>query len=260
MALPVPTSPFSLLLIAGTGLVLVGSVVVAGRELLIAYRVFSTPTARVSDLLTDADRTVELHGTARVADRTLAGPFTGEDCLVVETVVEEYESSGGGGGSWTEIDSVVQSVPFVLEDDSGSVLVDPRMADTRLSEEAEITVDGGTTPPERIERYIEENDEVSYENRRLDLKLFSVPVGADRRYTETRLRPGGEVYVFGRARPEAGSADTINAVIGYGADAPMFLLSDGSARRTGWRVLARGALYLVPGVVVAGIALVVLVA
>lgn len=253
-------SPFALLLVAVGGLILVGSVVVAGREFLIAYRVFSTPTARVSDLLTDADRTVELHGTAREADRTLAGPFTGEDCLVVETVVEEYEAGGKTGRSWTEIDSVVQSVPFVLEDDSGSVLVDPRMADVRLTDEAQITVDGGTNPPERIERYIEKNDEISSEAGRLDLKLVSVPVGSDRRYTEQRVQPGGEVYVFGRARSEAGSSGTVNAVVGYGADAPMFLLSDGSARRTGWTVLARGTLYLVPGVLTAGIALLVLIA
>ncbi|WP_122089506.1 GIDE domain-containing protein [Halalkalicoccus subterraneus] len=240
--------PVSLLVLAVCGLVVFGSLLVAGGEFRTAYRVFSTPTGRVSDLLTDSNRTIELQGTARIAERILSGPFTGADCLLCGTVVEEYESSQHGG-SWTEVDSVTQSVPFVLADDSGSVLVDPRMADVRLSRDSEaVRVDGGTAPPGRIRRYIEDNDDVSCENSRLDLRLFSLPTGSDRRYTERRLRPGSEVYVLGQARPETGRAGSANAVVGFGDEVGL-LISDRSPRSTGLRALGRGGLYLLPGLI-----------
>ena len=240
-------SLFVFLVGAIAGIVAIGSVVVASREFITAYRVLSTPTGRVSDLLTDSEGAIELHGTARVAEETLSGPFTGEDCLLVETVVEEYES-GKHGGSWNEIDSVSQSVPFLLEDDSGTVLVDSRLADVRIQRDTErISVDGGTAPPERIRRYIEANDEIACENSRLDLRLFSVATGADRRYTERRLRPGGEVYVLGQARSEPGRAGSVNSAVGYGGDAP-FLIADRTPRRVAISALSRGGLYLVPGV------------
>ncbi|MFC6903868.1 GIDE domain-containing protein [Halalkalicoccus tibetensis] len=256
MVLP---SPVVLVVLLVCGAVAAGSLLVAGREFYTAYRVFSTPTGRVSDLLTDSEGTIELHGTARVAEELLEGPFTGEDCLFVETVVEEYES-GQHGGSWTEVDSVTQSVPFVLADDSGSVLVDPRLADVRIGADTErVEVDGGSAPPERVQRYIEANDAVSCENSRLDLRLFSVATGSDRRYVERRLRPGGEVYVLGRARPASGRAGSVNAVVGHGEGAP-FLIGDGSPRRVGFRALRTGGLYLLPGLFVAVVALFVLVA
>lgn len=253
------SSPVALVVLAVCGLVAAGSLVVAGREFRTAYRVFSTPTGRVSDLLTDSEGVIELHGTARAAEEVLDGPFTGEDCLLVETVVEEYES-GQHGGSWNEIDAVTQSVPFVLADDSGSVLVDPRLADVRIGVDTErVEVDGGSAPPERVRRYIEANDAVSCENSQLDLRLFSVATGSDRRYSERRLRPGGEVYVLGRARPESGRAGSVNAVVGYGKGAP-FLIGDGSPRRVGLRALRTSGLYLLPGLLVGSVALFVVIA
>lgn len=245
------SSAFFVLVLAAVGFVALGSFFVASREFRTGYRVLSTPTGRVSNLLTTAETVIELHGTAQEAGETLSGPFSGEDCLVCKTIVEEYESTQHGG-SWNEIDSIVQSIPFVLEDGSGSVLVDPRLAEIRITGDTEqIRVDGGTSPPDRVQRYIEDNDEVSCENTRLDLRLFSVSTGADRRYTERRIRPGGEVYVLGQARREAGRAGSINSVVGYGSDAPLFLIGDDSARRTGIRALWQGGLYLVPGLIVA---------
>lgn len=254
----VVSSPVVLLVLAVCGVVAVVSTLVAGREFRTAYRVLSTPTGRVSDLLTDSSRTIELHGRARADGTVRSGPFTGMDCLLCETVVEEYESSQHGG-SWTEVDSTTRSVPFVLEDESGSVLVDPRMADVRLDRDTEsIRVDGGIAPPDRIQRYIEDNDDVSCENSRLDLRLFSVATGADRRYTERRLRPGGDVYVLGESRPEPGRSGSANAVVGYGARVGL-LISDRSPRSTGLRTLGRGGLYLVPGLIAGVVCLFVLV-
>jgi hypothetical protein len=231
------------------GLVALDCFLLASRELRTAHRVFSTPTGRVSDLLTDPEGPIELHGTARVADGTVVGTFTGEACLLCETVIEEYRS-GRHRGSWREIDSDLRSVPFLLEDGSGSVPIDPRDAEIRIGSGVErIDVDGGETPPERIERYIDATDGISCENRRFELRPFSIPIGADRRYTERRIRPGEEVYVLGRARPETTRAGSVNAVVDTGSDTPPLLIGDGSVRRNGIRALCRGGVWVVGGLV-----------
>lgn len=214
----------------------------------------------MSELLTDPGGPIELRGTARVADGAFVGPFTGEECLICETVAEEYRWSIRRGGSWREIDSTFRSVPFLLEDDSGGVIVDPRHADVRMGADAErIDVDGGSAPPERIQRYIEADDGISCENRRLELRPFSIPTGADRRYTERRIRPGEEVYVLGRARSETTWAGTVNAIVGHESDEPPLLIGEGSARRNGLRALRRGGTHLGEGLVVALVLAVLLV-
>ncbi|ADJ14606.1 GIDE domain-containing protein [Halalkalicoccus jeotgali] len=254
-------SPIAFLVLVVCGVVVLGSILVAGREFHTAYRVFSAPTGRVSDLLTDSEGAIELHGTARTTDGTVPGPVTGTECLLAEVVVEEYESNQHGG-SWTEVDSATRSRPFVLADDSGSVLVDPRAANVRLGRDVEeVRVDGGTAPSEQIRRYIEDNDDLSSENTHLDVGPLSLSTGTDRRYTERRLRPGGAVYVLGRARPESGRAGSVNAVVGADVESgTRLLVSDRSPRATGLRALGRGGLYLVPGALVAGICLLVFVA
>lgn len=246
-------SPIVGLLLVLFGLVVLESLHRAARELRTAYRVLSTPTGRVSDLLTDPEGPIELRGTARAADEVVSGPFTGEVSLLCETRVEEYRSSRYGG-SWREIDSGSWSVPFLLEDDSGSVLVDPRGADVRLgSDVVRIGVDGGSAPPERIRRYVDAHG-LSCENRRLDLGPLSIPRGADRRYTERRIRPGAELYVLGRARPEATGVGSVDAVVGDGSDA--CLIGEGSARRNVARALRRSGVAVGQGAVVAVVALV----
>lgn len=246
----VPSVLVDLLLVA-IGLVALSCFSIAAGELRTAHRVFSTPTGRVSDLLTDPEGPIELHGTARTADEAFAGPFTGEECLICETAVEEYRWSFRHGGTWKGLASDFRSVPFLLEDDSGRVLVDPRNADVRMGSDAvRIDVDGGSEPPRWVGRYIEENDRISCENRRLDLGPFSIPTGADRRYTERRLRPGDEVYVLGRARPRTTRSGTVNAVVGDASDESPPLIGEGSTRRNGLRALRRGGKHLGEGAVV----------
>lgn len=250
-AIPSVSSVLVDLLLVAIGLTALGCFSIAAREFRTVHRVFSTPTGRVSGLLTDPEGPIELHGTARAADEAFAGPFTGEECLICETAVEEYRWSFRRGGSWRRIDSDFRSVPFLLEDGSGSVLVDPRNADVRMGSDAErIDVDGGSEPPRWIGRYIRQNDRVSCENRRLDLGPLSIPRGADRRYTERRIQPGDEVYVLGRAHRRTTRAGSVNAVVGDGSDESPPLIGEGSTRRNGLRALGRGGRYFGEGVVV----------
>ncbi|MEF8757549.1 MAG: hypothetical protein V5A33_04865 [Halobacteriales archaeon] len=86
--------------------------------------------------------------------------------------------------------------PFLVDDGTGTVLVEPGGARTNLSMETEIRV-GGEEPPARLRRFIESNPTVDSENTSLDLNLIELNTGNDRRYVERRLDPEEDVHVLG---------------------------------------------------------------
>ncbi|WP_254861609.1 E3 ubiquitin ligase [Halovivax gelatinilyticus] len=161
--------------------------------------------------------TVELEGTAGVAESTVNAPFTGTACLAYECTVERRTGSGSNSNWTTEVERTAV-VPFVLESDE-SIVVDPDGADRSLSIDEEGTVDGGETPPEPILTVLREDDCPDARSRR-------------RRVRERRLEPGESIHVFGdverRSTPET-SAASYNAVVCEG-DAPTFVLTDGDER------------------------------
>ncbi|WP_439027262.1 GIDE domain-containing protein [Haloarchaeobius sp. DT45] len=143
----------------------------------------------------------EIEGTAKPHEEYVRSPFTDADCLVCHWKVEEYQSSGKNS-HWATIDEGTWWRPFRVEDDTGSVLVDPRGARFSLDESSRIEVDGGTMPPETVQQFIDVNEEVDSENTSLDLKLFTLKTGNDRRYVEERLDIGETVHVIGHSRPD----------------------------------------------------------
>lgn len=209
---------------------------------------------------------IELRGEARPADGTIEAPFSGADCLVCVYEVEEYRSSGKSS-SWQTIDSGEEYVPFLLGEDSASVLIEPPGADFRLSRDDRIEIDGGTRPPERIARYIDEDEDIDSQNTSINLRVFELKTGNDRRFTEHRLDPGREAHVLGTARHDttvATRSGQVNAAIGIDPAAidPSrwarlrhrvfgypFLISDRSER---WLGLA--AAFVGTGSILAGIA------
>lgn len=192
---------------------------------------------------------VELVGTAEPGEKTLASPFTDTECLLYEYEVDE-ERHSNQGRSWATIASGTRLLPFRLEDDTGSVLVEPAGADLRLGRESTIRVDGGERPPEAIAGFIERDDRVDDQDRSIDLKLFEVQTGKDRRYVERRLDVGETVHVLGTARFDTSAArgsGHVNAVVGIDPDVlelgrvrwylrrllgPPFVISDTGERGT----------------------------
>lgn len=162
-------------------------------------------------------------------------------------------------------------MPFRLADETGRVHVDPAGADLSLSSERAIDVEGGTEPPERIARYIRTDDRVDDQNRRLDLRLFELKTGRDRKFVERRLDVGGPVHVLGVARydPDAATASRdVNAVVGAPSTAaspnrwrrlrtrlfgPRFVISDTTERGAGLRVAVPGLAATVAGAAVLAI-------
>lgn len=173
------------------------AVAFGGRDLATAYRLWRTDPTRVADL-PNRSGTMEVQGRARVLDGsgTVEAPFTGTACLACEwTVTEEQHTQHGT--NWVEVAAGRGGAPFLLEDDSGSVLVDPRRADLRLTRDDRIAVPGGERPPDRVRSFVEASQDVDSEERTWSLGGFELNVGDDRRYDESRLDPGGPVYVYG---------------------------------------------------------------
>lgn len=183
---------------------------------------------------------VEIAGTARVLDRQVRGPFTGTPCLACEYEVQELQHSGKHS-YWDDVARGSGRVPFLVEDDTASMVVEPDGA--TLSLRAETTrVRGDERPPERIRQFIEDRPDVDSEERSIDVLGLEIDVGADRKYVERRLDPGETVHVYGEAvsDPSATNAvGSIGRVIRAGNRAPFFRITDGSehdaARRLAWR-------------------------
>jgi hypothetical protein len=255
-----PTSPLGLVLLAGVtggGLLALGF---ALREAGAIRQVVGGDSTDIFSLSTGTSGPISVSGTAGQYEETLLSPFTGTDCLALEYEVEERRTTQHGT-SWVEIDSGRAAVPFLLEDETGSVLVEPTRVRLGLDESKTIDVDGGDPPPDRIREFIEQNADVDSEERTWDLKIIELNVGDDRRYIERRLDPGESVTVFGEARNEPGvstRAGQVNAVLVAGSH-PLILSETTPYRtvlRVFWPVLVAACLGIV--LLGAGIALVLL--
>ncbi|AEH36760.1 GIDE domain-containing protein [Halopiger xanaduensis] len=267
-----PLDPFALGLLA---LAVAVSMVALGygiAELRLAVLVFRSQPDSV--LETPGGGPVELRGTAEPAGGVLRAPFTEAPCLAYEYVVEE-ERDSKNGRHWATIASGDEYVPFRLDDGSGSVLIEPPGADFRLATDDRIEVDGGTEPPAPIARFIDRTEAVDSENTSIDLHVFELRTGRDRRFVERRLEPGETVHVLGTARYDPSpsrAAGDVNAAVGIDERALSasrwlrlrhrlfghpFVISDSSERWLGVRAGAVGLAATLVGVAALGFAIAV---
>lgn len=154
-------------------------------------------------LLHEPSGAVELAGTAAVHEEIYRSPFTGSETLVQEWKVREYNP--GRRSSWRTLASDESTNQFVLEDGTGSVLVDPEGARHELLESITIEVGPDESPPPKIDRFLDAVDEVDHEHDQ------------PRRYQESRLDPRDDVHVLGPVRESGHSFDmpgSVSAVIG----------------------------------------------
>ena len=215
---------------------------------LTGLRLLRTPDAAVSDLLGDRPDRACFSGTVVEAEdgRTVEGPFSGRQSVALAYQVLEERASRGwwlfGPTLWAPtsfepIDGGAVAEPFLLDDGTGRVRVDPAGATFRLEPDTTVQVEGGETPPERIRRYIDANADVDDEELSVSLGPIEWGVGDDRRYVERRLEPGDEVLVCGAARDARGAVGAVQAVIDSGAP---FLLADADRRTVARRLLIGG--------------------
>jgi hypothetical protein len=146
-----------------------------------------TPTSKVRSM---AMGRVEVHGNAE-GKAALEAPFTGASCVWFRWTVEE-EVRRNRRTSWKSVATGGSDAwPFYLEDETGSVLVDPRGA------EVEIPIDYRSRRPERAQSIA-----AFLEGEGIATRGF---LGWKRklRFTEWHIAPGEEIYVLGFAQERA---------------------------------------------------------
>lgn len=182
---------------------------------------------------------VAVEGTIRgpLAD-DLSSPIRGRPGVLAKWLVEEYAGHEAGvGGGWTEFGSGYDSVPFVVDDGSGPVVVeiDGEEALRRLELDFDgfddapaLEIDVDERPPNRIRQFLETHD---VRDQQSQTKVPTSEDGdeqGDRRYYETVLDSGDEVYVVGIASERADAETDASATISppSSGESGTFYLSD----------------------------------
>ena len=211
-----------------------------------------TPTSKTTGVFIGM---VELSGYT-TTDQPLTSYLAGAECVHFawsieehweRTVRESYKDSKGNTqwrnrteSGWTTVSSGDASIPFLLEDDHGQILVHPEGADLHTE-----TILSETCSPSE------------------DLYYAKGPAAAiahsthRRRFTEHAINNGAPVYVIGQARERS---DTVAAEIAASKDAALFVISvhgeKGVRSSFGWSIrgwflggalLAYGTQRLLPG-------------
>ncbi len=223
----------------------------------LGVQLYRASTTTVFSLSGGLPEQVCLVGTAGTVEDPLFGPFSGREAVVVGYEVEELRSSYNASTktssrTWKTIDEGWAGVPFVLDDGSARIRVDPRSATFEVRADEVTKVAGGRLPPERIGSFIDSNDEVDSEATRFELGPISLSTGHDRRYSEHRIEPGDRVCVFGSPTTARGDVGEVNAVIESGSP---FLVGDGDRRTLARRILLTSSLIVLFGIVFAVIGL-----
>ncbi|MFP4598337.1 MAG: LemA family protein [Persicimonas sp.] len=149
---------------------LLGTVVLAGVGVLLGNWSFDqvhhmrqlerVPPTPVASVISGE---VNMSGRIEAAGETLESPDTGTESVYYRYVVERKEKDSDGDTRWKTITDETRSVDFVLRDDTGKIPV---------------------TPSSNVEFAVEEDAQRT---------------SGSKRYTEYRLEPGSEIFVFGYA-------------------------------------------------------------
>jgi hypothetical protein len=208
------------------------------------------------------DGLVAVEGTVRgPLEDDLSSPIRDERGVLAKWSVEEYAGhEAGRGGGWTEFGSGYESVPFLVDDGSGPVVVEISGEEALrkleldfegFDDDPALEVDVDERPPNRIRRFLKTHDVRDQQSE------TSVPTAedgdeqGDRRYYETVLGPGDEVYVVGVASQRADTETTATATVSSPTgESGTFYLSDRGRSGVLQRRLGRVAVMAGVGAVV----------
>lgn len=189
---------------------------------------------------------VKIQGRAVAAsDRTATAPLSGSSCLLYTYEVEQHRSTDNLWDYETR-DEGMDGVDIIVDDGTGRALVDPTGTDVTLASHTE-KVKPGEKLPDRLAKYVARTPNLEPQKGSPLRYLVPWAGGNTQRFTEGTLGAGDDVYVYGQARQggETGRGHyAVDAVVGDGDGAPMFVISDTGTLGTAWR-LSRGALSLI---------------
>lgn len=135
---------------------------------------------------------VAVSGTVEPATETLTSPFGGEECCCGRWWVHERDRSllGYGRPITTTPYLDTASVPFVLDDGTGEVVVDPAGSRFLFDDTTRLRVPGADEPPATVAAFIADHESLDETETR-------------RTYVESTVRPGDEVVVAGTVTTDA---------------------------------------------------------
>lgn len=162
---------------------------------------------------------VEVSGTAKPLDGTITAPYSNERCLAYEYQRKEREhdfDDDDDTHDWRTVDRGSEHVPFLVEDESGRVPVDPEGAEISMSDS-------------------------DYSSRHRTKQI------------EGRLDVGEAVHVFGHKQRNGGGALADEPFhIGDGDEAN-FRIADTTENRLVFRLFAKGGGAMIFGLIFLGI-------
>lgn len=211
---------------------------------------------------------VHLEGVAREHDETLQSPVTGQECLGYRYELKDVNTDDGSSKS---VDDGGRVVPFFLETDGGTVLVDgenPTLAFT--GDVHSVTIDSRSATPAPVQRFVERHDEVDpVEGTTVDLKLTELETVERYDIVEFLLLPGEESYVSGVGRSPTAASQRVpmgatavvtdpspEGIIGGLTERlwpASFMISDSPREDAAETYLIKGGVYTTLGLVILGI-------
>ena len=141
---------------------------------------------------------VEVFGNVIPFKKVLHSPLTGTQCVYYKYLVQEYRHSGKRS-YWHTISNGDDSIPFLLVDDSGSVLVNPRNAEVDIPQKYMHTAGSVIDFNEHIAKFLKK-EKISYKgflgfNKKLRFQewyIYCPPL-------KTKAAYGDKLYVLGSA-------------------------------------------------------------
>ena len=168
---------------------------------------------------------VEVKGNVKQLDDVLTAPMSGDTCVYYKYTVEKSHVEGRGQRRWDVIADGEDSIPFVLEDETASVVVDPKDAMIEVDDDFRIeTSTDDPTLPDSLKTFIGRSYQLSDNEGR--------PLRDRVRIREAYIGIDDELYVLGSAMSnpgvESGSAlqGSERVMIGKGQNEPTFFISD----------------------------------
>lgn len=166
----------------------------------------------------------EVSGTCEPIGEPIDRPFSDGECVLAYWEIERYDGDG-----WETLASGGRYTPFVIDDGTGSIRVEPPSdVTTRLSDpnSTQIMTGGtrfGRQESEPIVEFLDSRDDI-------DLPETGILFREQRRYTEWVVPPSEDVYVFGGAsiRDDAEGSNPDRLVLSEDDATGKFIVSDRS--------------------------------
>ena len=184
----------------------------------------NVPTSKMRSL---AMGLVELKGEIQVEDKILKDPFDDKECVYWRIHIQESVKRGKSR-KWVTRHKAKNQVPFLISDQTGSVLVyldGANMSDVRRDNRYDLATFFSDEIPPNVRDYC----------RKYNVKLKGWFGRKKRmRLTVTYLEPDDDIYILGNARPvlkdESKNSKNVAAVIDM-SKRGLFIISDKSEKK-----------------------------